>query len=512
MADPLFDILTEDVFTVEDLAGTRAKLSLPGVLARLGAGTDTEFCALQAHQQHPWFAFLVQVAALALHRAGETSPAQSEARWRELLLALTNGAREPWCLVVPDLSKPAFFQPPVPEGKLDDFQDPNPCPDTRDVVIMTRNHDQKAARVHHPRPEHWAYSLVSVQTMDGYRGVGNHGVARMKGGYGSRPGVSFAPDARWAGRFLRDVAMLLESRPALLEKYGYADHGHALLWRLPWDGKPESALGLRDCDPFFIETCRRFRLVFQQGSLASRFRPTATGRLKGIEGGATGDPWAPVDADAGVLTIGERGFDYRKTQELLAAQDWEAPGLELRPEDGKEPVFLARVLARGQGKTAGLHERAVRIPPRMRATFGARAQRDRLGILSRARVERAGEVQKKALYPALKTLLNAGDTGSNRDLKDKPSRWTERYDRSVDACFFDQLWDAWEAPSPQEAEASWLKALIAIARGVLAQAQDEVALPTQHRMRAFAASERVFEGSARKNFPEAFPPKGESNG
>ncbi len=80
----------------------------------------TTLTAVQAHQQHPVHAFLVQLAALALARADEARIAHGEAAWRALLLeaARADGAgAEAFTLVVEDLGKPAFLQPPVPEGR-----------------------------------------------------------------------------------------------------------------------------------------------------------------------------------------------------------------------------------------------------------------------------------------------------------------------------------------------------------------------------------------------------------
>src|SRR5690348_15371509 len=118
----LHNLLEEPLFGVEDHDGRRDKVTLPGLLARLSRGTSTALTAVQAHQQHPVHAFLVQLAALALVRTEEAEIAHDEVTWRALLLgaAKEDGAdAEAFTLVVDDLSKPAFLQPPVPEGTLE---------------------------------------------------------------------------------------------------------------------------------------------------------------------------------------------------------------------------------------------------------------------------------------------------------------------------------------------------------------------------------------------------------
>jgi CRISPR system Cascade subunit CasA len=82
----LHNLLDEPLLGVEDDQGRRKKLTLPGLLARLSHGRPTALTAVQAHQQHPVHAFLVQLAAIALARAGTSELAHDEAAWRALLL------------------------------------------------------------------------------------------------------------------------------------------------------------------------------------------------------------------------------------------------------------------------------------------------------------------------------------------------------------------------------------------------------------------------------------------
>lgn len=58
--------------TVRD--GTLVQASLPALFAAMVADEVRDFPALRPHQRHPWHAFLTQLAALALHKAGDTDP------------------------------------------------------------------------------------------------------------------------------------------------------------------------------------------------------------------------------------------------------------------------------------------------------------------------------------------------------------------------------------------------------------------------------------------------------
>ncbi|HSR53538.1 MAG TPA: type I-E CRISPR-associated protein Cse1/CasA, partial [Acidobacteriota bacterium] len=236
------------------------KVSLPRVLNLLGAGEKVEFAGLQAYQQYAWHAFLVQLAALAAHRSGFSDLAVDESAWKSALLELSGKAGEAaWCLLNADLQQPAFLQPPVPEGSLKTFKRVMETPDVLDVLVAAKNHDVKQARILRPRRDHWVYALVTLQTIEGFMGRGNYGIARMNGGFGSRPSLGFATGLDWSQRFRHDVRTWRRERDQLIGDYGYPQSGGAaLLWLQPWDGQEQ--VQLQSCDPFFIEICRRVRL------------------------------------------------------------------------------------------------------------------------------------------------------------------------------------------------------------------------------------------------------------
>jgi CRISPR system Cascade subunit CasA len=161
------NLLSEALLTWRDAQRRMHQATLPEVLARLASSELADFPCVRTHQLEPWCMFLTQLAALALHRAGQTYAAVSAEQWRGLLLALTEHAEAPWCLVVDDLSLPAFFQPPVPEGTVDACK---VCqrPDDIDVLVTAKAHDVKTGLIKDntevaKRDAHGALSILRQQ-------------------------------------------------------------------------------------------------------------------------------------------------------------------------------------------------------------------------------------------------------------------------------------------------------------------------------------------------------------
>ena len=203
----LHPLLDEPLIRTRGPAGAPERHTLPGLLAALARDAVRDFPALRPHQRHPWHAFLVQVAALALHRAGAAEPFDDAASWREALLALTPDDPEgaAWCLIAPP-ERPAFMQPPDPQGRLSGWKGPLHSPDELDMLVTSKNHDLKAARMGQAEPDDWLMALISLQTQEGFLGAGNYGISRMNGGFASRPALGVAPKAWWGLRWRRDLA------------------------------------------------------------------------------------------------------------------------------------------------------------------------------------------------------------------------------------------------------------------------------------------------------------------
>lgn len=484
--------------------------ALPEVLTWLGAGRVRSFEALQPHQQQPWHSFLVQLAAMAVAReCGGTAPTDA-AGWRNALLKLAGGNEAAWHLVVEDVSQPAFMQPPVPEGSLDEagYKADIETPDALDVLITSKSHDVKSHRIAHPRLEHWLFALCTLQTMEGFLGRGNYGIVRMNGGFGNRPEVGLTARLGPSERFARDLHVLLDRRGALADRYDLG--GHALLWLVPWDGAKGSGLPLEECDPYFVEVCRRIRFTEgANGNLACWRANTKAQRVAAPDdlNGRTGDPWTPVEKKGEkALTLGASGFTYDKLQQIFLSGDYaRPPALDFQPEEREGAFLVARALVRGQGKTEGLHRRVV--PVSKRASLGLSgndpSMRERLGRRAGQRVELASAVQRQVLYPAVAALLSGGRDNADVDWDDAAS-WLDAFDDAVDDRFFDALWASVEQ-TQAEASAHWQQVLLELATEQFEDAKGSAPVASIHRWHAFSKAQSIFEGSMRRVLPRAFP-------
>jgi CRISPR system Cascade subunit CasA len=525
--DCAFNLITEPIIGAR-LTGERqlSFLTLPGVLAELARDEVEEFRALRPHQRHPWHALCVQLAAMALQRAGvtetpldEAAPA-NEAEWAALLRGLTPEWPDdaPWRLVSPP-DQPAFMQAPAPDGDLSDYKAEIPTPDALDMLVTSKNHDLKSEVMTCARPEDWVFALISLQTMEGFMGAGNYGISRMNGGFASRPAVGVVPAASPGARFVRDLRILLRSRQAILANNDLKPTvGLGLVWVRPWDGHDQ--IRFSDLDPFYIEICRRVRLEDHAGLLVARVSGSRKARISAAElKGRTGDLWTPIEQtdSAGkawpepkALTITGDGFSYQKMTELLLRSRYQQPfAQEIADDDADTGLAISACgLARGQGKTEGYHERIVPISKRVVSLFRTRAT-DALAGWAAERVEEAGQLRGKVLRSALFALLQDGPDQVNfraAETSDRADRFLERLDKAIDATFFDDLWQEEEQAEAGEAarlavRIAWHRRFAEVAHDLLLEAADSVPHASMRRYRARVRAERVFFGARNKYFP-----------
>jgi CRISPR system Cascade subunit CasA len=505
----MHNLLTDPLIRIRLPDGGRMRASLPEVLALLSRDSIAEFIALRRHQRHAWHALMVQLGAIALHAAGRDAIPEEAEDWRSLLRALTPGFADdaPWHLVG-EPAEPAFLQAPVPGGDLSGFKALH-SPDAIDVLVTAKNHDLKVSRAVDAEPDDWLYALTSLQTMQGVMGAGNYGVSRMNGGYGSRPCVALRVGETPGRCFRRDLRVLTRRRDAVLERVPFlkAEGGLALVYLRPWNGEDQVAPD--ELDPYYIEICRRIRLV-ESGGIQGLTRGSKAARIaaKDLKGN-TGDPWAPVAiAEGKVLSITASGFDYRLMQRLLFEGTYQPSILgEVQaddPEDGL--VIFAAALARGQGKTEGYHERIVPITRRVRRLLAAR-EIDVLARIGSERVAQAGVLERNVLRPALFRLAQDGrkeidyqDTNTERIA----ARWVAELDRLVDQTFFPDLWAEAEAPEAERPTVRrlWLSGLARAAVALLDEAAGAISMATVQRYRARTRARATFYGALHARFPD----------
>ena len=478
----------------------RGRHSLPGLMAALARGEVASFPALRPHQRPAWHMFLVQLGVLALSATDLADLPEREDDWRAALCRLTADFPDdaPWHLVGKDPGKPAFLQPPDPGGLKWSAVE---TPDLLDMVITSRNHDLKREIAHLAAPQDWVFALVSLQTMEGFGGAGNYGIARMNGGSSSRAMLALAPAAQ-GGRVVdpsawwrRDVTRLLAGRRGIT--------GAALLWCLPWPEK--QALSLDRLDPLFIEVCRRVRLIEGVQGLAAIRTTSKTARIEAKEvRGVTGDPWAPVHlGETKTLTLGERDWTYDLLDTLLYGGEWAVPDLaKSAPEEAAQPmVLIAEAFARGNSKTDGFKSRVIPVPRAVvKVMFGTRAEE-----LAKGQVAAIAEVDK-ALRNGLALIAAEGDRdrlGRAQYARSQPAR--AALQRVADAAFFPALWAKLEAGGKDgiaEAQLAFVRHLAGAARAEFLRAAPGIPCTRIMRPRAEVRGRQALEAGLGRIFRE----------
>lgn len=471
----MYSLLDDPLLHYRRMAnGVTVAATLPQLFDALARDDVRDFPAVRPHQRHPWHAFLVQLAAIAMNAVKFEQPICSVAQWREALLGLTpddpDGAA--WCLISP-ASRPALLQAPVPDAvSLTNWKSICVAPDELDMLVTSKNHDLKGSRMKGAEPEDWFFSLLSLQTQEGFLGAGNYGISRMNGGFASRPGVGAAPTLAPGGRWLADVRRLLARRVDMARRCGTREEGGvALLWLIPWDGT--ESISFSAMDPFYIEICRRVRLTAGASGIRSIGTGSKVARIAAKElNGVTGDPWTPVDlAEGKAMTITGDGFNYKVLSDLLFGGKYEAPvALEL---DGGPPGrwwLLARGVTRGKGETKGFHERRVPVSAKARGML-ASGRRDALAAMAKERIEAIAQM-RKVLWIALVALFSNGvvEKTASDSVKSLAARFAAPFEAGEDTRFFDDLNAEIEADDALGVRAVWLEDLMSRAQKVLEEA------------------------------------------
>lgn len=510
------NLLTDPLLRVETPEGLE-RMTLPGLMAALGQDRVEALTGIQRHQEDAFHVFLCQLGATILARNGDADPVRTEDYWRDGLRRLAGEAGDDaWTLVVEDLSKPAFMQPPLPKGDHGKLKWLGDTPDALDLLPTSKNHDLKQSRAANNESDEWIYALVSLQTMSGYYGRGNPGIARMNSGFGNRPIVEVVHSLQSGTRFCDALTRLMGHRRRCIDgPWGYKEDGIALLWTIEWDGK--SSLPLAGLDPNHIEIARRVRLSGNESIIYARAVPSDSSRIdaKALNG-LIGDAWLPIDlgqekkggkpAEAKALTVSPNGLTADLLRRLLFADRIELSPLQQPIPDREGPVWLSvSVLVRGQGTTDGFHERRIAIPEAQRPRlFGASAPSDPLSDLAKNMIATAGQMQNKVLKPAVFHLLEGAPEKINFD-RDSAQAWWESFARSYSQRWSDDYFPfLWQTPKSFDVEDrldAWRLQLKSHAQAVLHDAFDALPQHSGRRWRARCEAERIFHGSFYNNFP-----------
>ena len=479
--------------------------SLPSLLAAMAQGKVQSFPAMRPHQRPAWHMFLVQLAVLALNGAGLKDIPEDAEAWAAALRGLTPDFQDdcPWFLIGEDRSKPAFLQPAeTGGGNWSRVR----TPDALDMVITARNHDLKAEVAAVSAPQDWVFALVSLQTMEGFGGRGNYGIARMNGGSSSRAMISLAPvvpgssqidPSKW---WRRDVKCLLTVRDSL--------SGIALIWLHPWPDN--QSLSWERLDDLCVEVCRRVRLV-EDGGIVALKCPSTAPRIdaKALKGN-TGDPWAPIEVTEGKsFTLGDRDWTARDLNTLMfEGAAWKRPRLA-EPFDGEDTsamAIVAEAFSRGNSKTDGFKSRVVPVPKAVvKVAFGSSVREVCDGILADiASIEGAlkfglrlysSEGDKAKLDSTMKSASARGRLDSSF------GNYLASYRDAADQAFFPEMWVRLAAkphPALEIARRKFVDLLTTYAKAEFELALDSLPCATLMRPRARVRAEAAFYGSLHK--------------
>ena len=519
-------LLTEDIIKYKCTDGKIVKASLPQIFAALITNEMVSFPALRPHQRHAWHAFLVQLGAIAMHKAGLSETPMDADEWRRLIRGLTQDDfpdNEPWCLVVDDITKPAFMQPPVAsDDRRADYKNTVATPDELDMLVTSKNHDLKSSMSMQGDVDDWLLALITLQTTQGHLGVGNYGISRMPSGYGNRPAFSLTPSTMPGVHVKRDILALLEHRQTIVDDYEYlSDGGIELLWIVPWDGVKSDSLLIDRMDPLYIEICRRIRLRWNDGKLSAIRANSASRRIVDAKG-LTGDPWAPEGSSPNQrgtppAFLGPRKFGYERVVDGLFSPDWKRPylldstqfdGDYLSENDGEKIQLIARGMIRGEGGTSGYHERVIPMRQAMAQSMSmmlGRPQAKQLEDIARERIEQVGTV-KNILRHAIATFAAKGnsDFAAHRNGKPSPNElaqpWANKLDEIVDKDFFDDLQDEFEVDEGErdEIRKQWLRngkdGVVDQADRLLRSAENSLPCLSTQKHKTRVNAERVFWG------------------
>ena len=500
-----FSLLTEPLVRYRRASdGSTVCANVPQLFVALAADEVRDYPALRPYQRHPWHAFLVQLAAIALHKAERTAAFDTAEEWRDALLALTpddpDGAA--WCLVSPP-NRPAFLQAPNTRWDATEWDTELYAPDVMDMLVTSKNHDLKGARMRSARLEDWIFALISLQTQEGGNSRFYKGISRMNSGYGSRAGIGVVPKGGMGKRWYRDVGVLLRTRADVVEGLGLAEtDGIALVWLKSWDGV--SKISFSALDPFYIEICRRVRFFENSSRIFAMRATTPISRIDAdSRKGATGDPWIPVDISDGgakALTIQGRGFDYRLICDILFSGKYVKSATQyVQTLDGDGLVLRAQSVARGQSKTEGYHERDIPIRPKLRSLLLAK-QEPSLALIASKRI---GEISglRWLIEKSIAVLFNKGirEKKYAAALVESSKAFAKPFEKAEDLRFFDDLNEEIEAVDPTAQHVRWQLDMVSRAEATLKRSFDAGPRSGMQRYRAQAAALTLFHYELRSD-------------
>jgi CRISPR system Cascade subunit CasA len=225
------------------------------------------------------------------------------------------------------------------------------------------------------------------------------------------------------------------------------------------------------------------------------------------------------------LTVDARGFSYKRLADILFEKGFrQAPLQHIGRTDpqGCSYLVICRALARGQGKTEGLHERRIAVPPKA-AGYWRSHTLEPLALLAQDRIEQAGKM-RGALRYALMMLFQNGPERTNfkqrhNTSEDRARPYLEMLEAEIDRDFFERLFEEIEIGSDTDENlaaqrsirTSWLTNLHEHAKAILKTAEAGSPASAVRHYRAWVRAEQAFERAFLAAFRNPYFQRDENN-
>lgn len=488
------NVLSDRLITI-DPDGADHPVSLVGLLARLLAGEDDviSFPRLSPVQRSYWYRFLVRCAAKALHsmemgvREAAGFEVEDLAGRIERSLAGSAGGEEAWLLYQADPLRPAFLQPPTPDGAVPDNSYTRNSMSMLTSAIGSKGHERKFDVERMLDAELAIYALVEYQTGVIFGGRGNYASQLMGSASGAGSGTPFMGVRLGRGyrdSFRHDVSVVLSHWEEIRSRMHVAGDIWAL-WTVRWDGK--SKLPATQLDPAFIPLARLIRLgePLPDGRFDTAwFRPTNCERVADhSDGGLLGDIFTPLvphpKHPGGWKVRGalKSGYHYEEVVNLLF-------GINAMPSKSVSALAKSRSPARAeariifegtafeQGKTGGFHYREVVIPSLNALAFLANPEPV---AEAHAVMLRMAKDAKSAIRGATRILL-AGSPKPRDGDGNKVDKPAQQLEYAIDKIYISTLMAAAErhAEGDMEYVKDWGQTLTETTRRIFRQAMNGI--------------------------------------
>lgn len=456
------NVLHDRLITVEP-DGAAHRLSLVELIARLLAGPDEilSFPNVTPLQRSYWYRFLVRCGAKALRSMGLDAREAASANVIELAAGIAQALSEAaggdaaWLLHQPDPKRPAFLQPPTPDGAPPETNYARNSMSLLTSAIGAKMHERKVDVDRTLDAEQAIYALVEYQTGVIFGGRGNYASQLMGSASGAGSGTPFMGVRLGTGyrdTYLHDVAVTLDRWDHIRNRLRIAGDIWAL-WTERWDGK--SQLPAAQLDPAFIPLARLVRLgePLPDGRFSTVwFKSTDCARVSDhSDGGLLGDIFAPLvphpKHPGGWKVRGtlKAGYDYPEVVRLIFGIEAVPSASVAALADPRHPARAgARVVFEGtafeQGKTVGFHYREVPLPSTNVLAFLAQPEPVQE---AHAKMLKLARDAKSAIRGATRVLL-AGSPKQRDGDGDKVDRPARALEYEIDQIYIPTLLNAAE--------------------------------------------------------------------